>query len=197
MQERKIKSILLKSLLESNVISLKNLDVYEYGLEISKLYTFVFLIVFICSCIMNTKIETMLFSFNFLIIRAYSGGLHLNNKYLCLFFSIAFLSLFPMIFKYCSFFNSITSLTIFLITLIIIKKCCPIESKNKRVDSFQYKLCKKKSYFALIIIAIEFSLLNLLNCSIYTNIIIGSLFINCMNILLGYYIHIVSTIKRR
>lgn len=188
MQERKVKSFILNSLIESNVISNDELDIYEYGLEILKLYTCTFIIIFVISYFTDSFIEAILFFLNFLIIRIYSGGLHLNNRYLCLTVSIIVFVAFPLVFK-AYILNPILILPSILLLCIIIARYCPIQSQNKSINNDQYIFFKKMNYKALFIIAIELIIFAYLKQYTYNNIVLGSLLLNTINILFGYYIN--------
>lgn len=188
MQERKVNSLILSSLIKSNVINDEDLNVYEYGLEIFKLYTFTLVMIFIISLLTDTFFETILLFLNFLIIRIYSGGLHLNSKYLCLLFSVFCFVVFPLIFKY-YYFNPILNFPAIMLLGFIITKYCPIQSKNKVIDDEQCELFKKKNYIALFSIVIELIIFYCLKQYIYSNVVTGSLLMNTINILLGHYIN--------
>lgn len=187
MQERKVNSYILRILLNSNVIDHDDLEIYEYGLEIFKLYMYTFSIILVISWLANTYIETLLFFLNFLMIRVYSGGLHLSSKYLCLTTSVFIFLAFPLIFKFYIFTYSIFDLPVIILMFGIINKYCPVPSQNKLLNNTQSKLFRKKNYIALFIMGIELVLCVYLKQYVFNNLILGSLLINIVNIMLGHY----------
>lgn len=151
------------------------LDVYEYAMAAIEQYV-IFLIIFIPLSLYFDLIASSLFFMAFFIpLRKFLGGLHLKQKFSCLFFSI-FVSLFisyvssRMVIQ-----NIYLALSTMLFLICIALLVNPTDNFNKKVSDAEKKVFKKKSvitlslYSMLVILFYYFNLNTMVNLIIFTS----------------------------
>lgn len=150
-----VNGYIINHLINYRIIKEKDKPIYEYGVSILILkivYWFVFLIYGLC---FNVFYETVAFLALYSLIRIYAGGYHASSIRNCFIISFSTVIvngiLCNNIFLFeISFFDEI----IFFISSTIILVCCPVENKNKKLDSGEKK--KYKIYAILILLIYMF-----------------------------------------
>lgn len=83
-------NFILESLIKNNIIEKKEVENYHYALEILFLKIIHYITIFIISLFFNIFPETLIFLYTYSSIRAYIGGYHSKNMYICLLLSFLF-----------------------------------------------------------------------------------------------------------
>ena len=140
---------LAKYILNKEIISEENYDVYLYGfqsfLEISLNVIFsIFIALFL-----HMEIECILFFLFFIPLRSFNGGFHLENYYVCLFFSCITLVCILLIVKYYCF-NTIASFILFFVSMILTKLLGAVNHPNRPVSKEENSYFRKKSNITFI-----------------------------------------------
>lgn len=78
-----LSSQVVATLLNNEIISYEQKDIYEYGFEILISSLITFFIVFICGCIFNCIIPSLIYFVLFVILRSICGGYHASNYFNC------------------------------------------------------------------------------------------------------------------
>lgn len=78
-----LSSQVVATLLNNEIISYEQKDIYQYGFEILISSLITFFIVFICGCIFNCIIPSLIYFALFVILRSICGGYHASNYFNC------------------------------------------------------------------------------------------------------------------
>lgn len=78
-----LSSQVVATLLNNKIISYEQKDIYQYGFEILISSLVTFFIVFICGCIFNCIIPSLIYFVLFVILRSICGGYHASNYFNC------------------------------------------------------------------------------------------------------------------
>lgn len=78
-----LSSQVVATLLNNEIISYEQKDIYQYGFEILISSHITFFIVFICGCIFNCIIPSLIYFVLFVILRSICGGYHASNYFNC------------------------------------------------------------------------------------------------------------------
>jgi accessory gene regulator B len=176
-------------ILEKGAIKEENYDIYQYGfqcfLEIS--------ISVICSIIIGLSLgmmpECILFFLFFIPMRSYSGGIHMETYFACLFFSCIILISALLAVKYLAI-PWIISFLIYLICAIAIKIIGPVDHPNREVDGQENRLFIKRTdvtLFLSLVIAIVFILTNNTRYLFLESIVFLFIFITSLTGKIKYY----------
>ena len=129
-----------KSFLENNIYL--DEDVFEYGTKILSRYLKFIFLTLVCSIILDSFFELILFLlFFFIVIRRYIGGLHLDNSRKCLIVSV-FISLLISYSAHNIEVYDIIFFITFLILAVLIYCFAPVEHPNKKLSNIEMKMFK-------------------------------------------------------
>lgn len=135
---------LLNKLINNQVISNEDRDVYKYGLEvfISLLTKIIFLT--IIACIFNIIIEMAIFASTFFILRINAGGYHAKTFLGCFIATVMF------IFITIQILNNILVPFYFTFIMLIIANTliflyAPVDTPNKVLTQKEYSIYRKRS----------------------------------------------------
>jgi accessory gene regulator B len=120
------------------------------------------------SYLFNVVSQMIVVTLSFAILRVFSGGFHLNSYTKCTWISLIVLMTFALLSKYIIF-DTIVSIIIFFIILIIITKYAPVEHKNRPLRN------REKIKFKTIAILILVGLYFIYNITNWNMIVFGVL----------------------
>lgn len=176
---------LVNKLISSGIIRKEDTDLYEYAINILKNYILFFLIVLFGNLLTKNYMTTFLFLFVFFALRRYIGGLHLESKKICLFFSL-FLTFFIPYLAESLRFTNLTILYSQLIVSFIISIFPIIETPQKHISTIEKKVYKQRSFFILFIIYLLNITLIFLEMIEYSTVILLTLLVSLLSTLLGF-----------
>lgn len=182
---------IVQELVKHNIIDKNRTNTYKYGLEVLKIKFIVLTISIILGCVFKSISVLFLFLVLFVPLRRYAGGIHANNKYVCMSLSIIILLLVQIGYKYIILDKCFSSVIVTLGTIIVVS-LSPGESKNHILNVEQYK---KYRYMSMIFsginvvcfivsLCLELSLLQYVSCTsllIQELLLIPLLFMNKRN----------------
>ena len=156
----------------------KEIEVYQYGMEIIISSIIDFALLLIMGVIFNGLLESIVYYFSFAYIRKYSGGLHMNTYTSCiLIHNIIFLGL--ILTKHINYVNMF--MYVVLIALAgLFYKLAPVKNKNKPLLEHEIKRYRNK---ACLIYAIYLMLALIIQGKIGSTIIYVLLIVNLLMII--------------
>lgn len=160
-------------------------DVFDYGYKIFTKYLTFLIIIIPLSLLFNIFIETIVFLAVFISLRQYLGGIHIDNSFLCMFFSIIISLLIPIIARLLKNINLPSFIIVFIISEISILILGPIDHKNKRLSSIEKKYFKRKSFLIILLYFFICCFLYFFKQKIYINIILLTIILNIFNLIVA------------
>lgn len=137
-------------ILNKNVISKEHYDIYVYGFQSALETTVSFMAAFLISLILKAVPEFLFFSFFFLLMRSYTGGLHLKTCKACFVSSCVILIVAILATRYIHIHYGV-SLAIYLASILVIIATGPVDHPNKKIDESDNIRYKLKSNIILVI----------------------------------------------
>lgn len=150
MMERMITKI--TNLLINHNIRMKDKELFMYGLKGLLNYGLIACIVFACSVGLNSILPSLAFVLCFVLIRTFSGGIHLNNRISCFICSIIFLVSIPLLIVNLNI-NHLVLLSCCVISIIWIYILAPIDHPNYLLSIHEKNVFKKKTKTVLLLIS--------------------------------------------
>ena len=148
-------------LIKHKAILNEDRELYEYAVYGFFLTTFPIIISITIGGIMGKIFESILFIVTFMLTRKYSGGFHTRHAWVCIISSL--IILFVCIYIIANIkYNFIFDIGMLCATIGLII-FSPIENENRRLDLIEKKEYKSKITVIVLIIAIIYYLLILLN----------------------------------
>lgn len=141
----------------SKVIN-KEIEVYQYGMEIIISSIIDFTLLLIMGVIFNSLLESIVYYFSFAYIRKYSGGLHMDTYISCIItHNIIFLGL--ILTKHINYVN-ILMYVVLIVLAGIFYKLAPIKNKNKplleyEIEKYRNKACLIYAFYLMLAIIIQ------------------------------------------
>ncbi len=160
-------------LIRHRAIEEKDRSLYEYAICSLILTISPLIIVITGGCIMGLVKESILFILPFMVIRKYSGGLHLKHAWTCLVCSCIVLCL-------CIYVTSripcSSILSLLMLTAVIgLGICSPVDSENRQLDSREKIKYKKITIWIAMAFGGIYGLLLLLQLDYYAKWIAAGL----------------------
>ncbi|RKM53913.1 accessory regulator AgrB [Butyrivibrio sp. X503] len=140
-------------ILEKNVIDKENYEIYKYGFESFLETAFCFASVLVIAAFMHAIPQALFFSFFFLMMRSYTGGLHLKTFKACYVSSCLILVACILLVKNLTV-NPYLSIAIYGASVLAIVLLGPVDHPNKQVDEEDNKRFMFRSYIILAISAV-------------------------------------------
>ena len=134
---------------KEGVISEESYSVYQYGFQIGLEMLSCFLICFCVSVWLYMISDFIVFTGVFMLLRTYSGGLHLNSYLECFICSIAVQSIILLIDSHDRIALLIASGIILISTALILKNA-PVENVNRKLDTDEKRHCKNVTMKVLV-----------------------------------------------
>lgn len=149
---------------KSNKSVVQDKDIIVYGLKAAITQLVCLIYVVILGCIFELFLENIVFLIAFSSIRMYAGGYHCQKKINCYFMSSIILVIELLIIKL-MLVNLIipTILFLLIVSIPIIFKLVPVETKNKPLDEKEKKIYRKIVIRNLLIQVIIINVLLFLN----------------------------------
>ena len=135
-------------ILKKNVIEKENYDIYKYGFESLLETAFCFASVLVIAAFMHAIPQALFFSFFFLMMRSYTGGLHLKTFKACYIFSCLLLAACLFLVKKITA-QPPVSLIIYAVSVLVILITGPVDHPNKPVEESDSKRFMLKSYMII------------------------------------------------
>ena len=135
-------------ILKKNVIEKENYEIYQYGFESALETMFCFASAIAIAAFMHAIPQALFFSFFFLLMRSYTGGLHLKTFRACYIFSCLLLVACLFLAKNVSAYP-IVSTMIYAASVLVILIIGPVDHPNKPVEESDSKRFMLRSYIIL------------------------------------------------
>lgn len=148
--KEKIINRLLRWQRKNGLIKAEDYNLYKYAYDILFRKIIIYLIVIITALAIKNVVEISIFLIVFIMLRQYTGGIHLKKEWSCIALSSVTIIL-------CSIYLTnkfpITKIQLCLwgIAIIIIVLLSPAESANKKLDEIEIKIYRIRSYAVLAI----------------------------------------------
>lgn len=138
-------------LVEKEIISNEDFDIYLFGLETFIMKAYHLISYFVVALLFGRIPELALFLLTFIPLREYGGGFHAKTTFRCYIIScltvLSFLCLFNVIPNDIMQFSYIIAIGFSILLFFII----PVETSNKPLDRIEIKWYKKKATLILIL----------------------------------------------
>lgn len=148
---------IVQELVKHNIIDKNKANTYIYGFEVLMIKFIVLAITIVLSFVFRTIDVLLLFLLLFVPLRKYAGGIHANNKYVCMSLSIIILGVIQAGYKYIML-NCYISGAIVILCAMIITIFSPGESEKHVLKVEQRKKYKHMSWIACSINVILFAI---------------------------------------
>lgn len=175
-------------LLLENRISLEDIDVYKYGVELVISSGITFLITILCGLLLSNLFNAILFYLSLISLRHFTGGYHSNSYLKC---NVVFVVVMIACLKTNAVIGvlSVRRLYILIVmaicSLILIFVFSPIEIINKKIDEREKRRYRKLSVIMFLLHLAVFGMLNLLHVD--SKIIIVADFAVAIAMIIGFY----------
>lgn len=145
------------------VVSKDTYAIYQYGFQIGIEMLSCFLVCFGISVYLHMIPEFIVFTGNFMLLRTYAGGLHLNSFIKCFLCSLIVQVLVLLMSKQVIIILPVSWITILCVSILIFR-VAPVDNVNKELDAEEKAYCKKMTMrilFGIIIFSIGCSFCNM------------------------------------
>lgn len=150
----KLSSKITELLINRDVISSENKELYDYGFFILLSQILYFIIALIFGIIFNVLLQSVVFYIAFQFIRKYAGGYHASTEGRCEIMStLSILACIVMIWLSRSYNFSLLLFCISLVAVLVIALLCPLDTPEKPLSNKELKYFRKISWLILFIIA--------------------------------------------
>lgn len=150
----KLSSKITELLINRDVISSENKELYDYGFFILLSQMLYFIIALIFGIIFNVLLQSVVFYIAFQFIRKYAGGYHASTEGRCEIMStLSILACIVMIWLSRSYDFPLLLFCISLVAVLVIALLCPLDTPEKPLSNKELKYFRKISWLILFIIA--------------------------------------------
>lgn len=150
----KLSSKITELLINRDVISSENKELYDYGFFILLSQILYFIIALIFGIIFNVLLQSVVFYIAFQFIRKYAGGYHASTEGRCEIMStLSILACIVMIWLSRSYDFPLLLFCISLVAVLVIALLCPLDTPEKPLSNKELKYFRKISWLILFIIA--------------------------------------------
>ena len=136
-------------IIKTGVVSEESYAIYQYGFQIGIEMLSCFLVCFGIAIYLHMIPEFLVFTGSFMLLRTYTGGLHLNSFTRCFICSVVVQTLVLLISKQYTILLPVAWLII-LCRFILILRVAPVENINRELDVNEKEHCKKTTIKVLI-----------------------------------------------
>jgi len=146
-----IAEILVNRLVKKEIISGKDIEVYQFGIECFIMKACHIISYFIIAICFHMVLELLIFLMTFMPLRVYAGGYHANTPMKCYIVScfavLSVMCLIHLMPTYIMQYSIIVALVVSFVLLIIV----PVESRNKTLDETEKIYYKRKAMMLIMI----------------------------------------------
>lgn len=155
----KLSNIITRNLLNKNIISDEEKELYEYGLFMIISHLIFFLISILFGIALNIPFSSMLFFISFCLVRNFSGGIHANSEIKCDIITTISILISEITIKI---FIDYSLVSIAFVMLIISSFCLsvikPVSTSQKEINEQEKKHFHKK----VIILTVSFLMISII-----------------------------------
>lgn len=139
-----------QKLVAKKTITTESKSVYQYGIQQGFTIVLNLLTTLIIGLIFNMVIESFLFLAIYIPLRSYAGGIHAKTALRCYLYSSLMTIAVLLVVKFLPLENFICNL-ISLISGVFIFLSAPVDTENKKLDTIERKVYKKRACIILIL----------------------------------------------
>lgn len=174
-------------------ISAEDKELYEYGFHMLFANVFFFLLCVLFGCLHQIVVESIVFFILFNMIRSCAGGVHAKKEISCTILTSCALFLAIKTIKWSVVKDAWPALLlVFLLSLISILACSPLDSPEKPLTHEERKQYRRKTYFLLLLICIIAAFSFVIQRREFFYACIASLGLEGILILIGYLRKIIA-----
>lgn len=171
-------SVYIADILEQqNRFTSEDKEVYRYGIQQGLNLTLNILTTIAIGVLCGMVYPSVLFLICYMPLRSFCGGYHAKTHLRCYIYSVIMITSILLVTKYAAF-NIVLSEVLVLISLIIILLLAPVEDENKKLDSVEKGVFRKRAYiiaFLEVLLYHIFLIIHLTYCYIILCIALFSL----------------------
>lgn len=133
--------------------------IHKYGVEITIASIFNLICVMAISLLMGQVLAGVVFLITFIPFRSYCGGYHANTYLKCnLLFTTFYFTVLVLTMRLSHIIPAVSLYITFIFSFIIIYCLAPVQNKNKPLNEFEKKRCRKISFifYAFLCVAAQF-----------------------------------------
>lgn len=139
-------SVYIADILEQqNKFAPEDKEVYRYGIQQGLNLALNILTTIIIGVLCRMLYQSLLFLICYMPLRSFCGGYHAKTHLRCYIYSVIMIASILLVAKYTAF-NIVLSEVLVLISLIIIIILAPVEDENKKLDSVEKGVFRKRAY---------------------------------------------------
>lgn len=133
-----------------NLIQGNEQKIYQHGYRIMHRRMICYVLLAIIALLLGTPGETAIFILFFIPLRKYAGGFHLSSAYLCMFMSVAVISISGIMVKHMHLvYDRSWGTAVWIIIAVLIVINAPVGCRSKRLDQQEIKVYKERSAYVL------------------------------------------------
>lgn len=152
-------------------------EVYRYGIQQGLNLALNILTTIIIGILCGMVYPSIMFLVCYMPLRSFCGGYHAKTHLRCYIYSVIMITCILLVAKYTAF-NIVVFEVLVLISLIIILLLAPVEDENKKLDSVEKRVFRKRAYiiaFLEVLLYHLFLFMHLTNCCKIISIALFSL----------------------
>ena len=139
-------SVYIADILEQqNKFTTEEKEIYRYGIQQGLNLALNILTTIIIGVLCGMVYPSILFLVCYMPLRSFCGGYHAKTHLRCYIYSVIMITSILLVTKYTAF-NIFLYEVLVLISLIIILLLAPVEDENKKLDSVEKRVFRKKAY---------------------------------------------------
>lgn len=139
-------SVYIADILEQqNKFTTEEKEIYRYGIQQGLNLALNILTTIIIGVLCGMVYPSILFLVCYMPLRSFCGGYHAKTHLRCYIYSVIMIASILLVAKYTAF-NIVLYEVLVLISLIIILLLAPVEDENKKLDSVEKRVFRKRAY---------------------------------------------------
>ena len=139
-------SVYIADILEQqNKFAPEDKEAYRYGLQQGLNLALNILTTIVIGALCGMVYPSILFLVCYMPLRSFCGGYHAKTHLRCYIYSVIMITSILLVAKYTAF-NIVLYEVLVLISLIIILLLAPVEDENKKLDSVEKRVFRKRAY---------------------------------------------------
>ncbi|MCQ5167557.1 MAG: accessory gene regulator ArgB-like protein [Butyribacter sp.] len=175
---------LIYKLVSDKIIEREEAEVYIFGLQQMLINIVNITVLFIIGICMHMIVETGVFVLSFIAFRKYAGGYHSKTQLGCFTLTNIVVLIALSVMKYMRI-NIYIYIGLYLFAAVIIFLYAPIEAENKKLDSIERIVYRKRAMIVLVFQTLLVAMLGLLKYHNMSKCIMLSGFVLCCSMLFG------------
>lgn len=182
----KLSQIIVDFFVKEDVVSEEQLEIYQYGIELSVSTLMGLFIVLAIGVLSRRFTESVIFYIVFCLTRAFCGGFHAHSHLLC---KVTFICVLILVLVMDLVLYNIEIyywFVLYLYSLTIVCAFAPVENPNKRLTSYDKKRCEIISIIFMVVWLVAMILFYSFGSELY-HIVALTLFFVANLMLLGKY----------